>query len=83
MLPTISLALLLLFAGVISYAPSCSAQTAPRLRVGIVGLVHGHVDGFFKYSGHSPAIEIVGMAEPDARLLSQAGTTYGFDRSQL
>lgn len=83
MSPTISPALLLLFAGVISYAPSSAAQTAPRLRVGIVGLVHGHVDGFFKYSGHSPAIEIVGMAEPDAQLLSQAGATYGFDRSQL
>ncbi len=80
---TISLALLLLVAGVVSYAPSSSAQTPPRLRVGIVGLVHGHVDGFFKYSGHSPAIEIVGMAEPDAQLLAQAGATYGFDSSRL
>jgi glucose-fructose oxidoreductase len=83
MSPTISLALLLLFAGVVSYAPSSSAQAAPRLRVGIVGLVHGHVDGFFKYSGKSPAIEIIGMAEPDPQLLAQAGATYGFDRSQL
>lgn len=79
----ISLALLLLFAGVISYAPSSAPQAAPRLRVGIVGLVHGHVDGFFKYSGKSPAIEIIGMAEPDPQLLAQAGATYGFDRSQL
>src|SRR5215470_11197231 len=83
MSPAISLALLLLFAGVVSYAPLSSAQTAPRLRVGIVGLVHGHVDGFFKYSGKSPAIEIIGMAEPDPQLLAQAGATYGFDRSQL
>ena len=83
MSPTLSLALLLLFAGVVSYAPPASAQTAPRLRVGIVGLVHGHVDGFFKYSGKSPAIEIIGMAEPDPQLLAQAGATYGFDRSQL
>src|SRR5262252_3461358 len=83
MSPAISLALLLLFAGVVSYAPSSSAQTAPRLRVGIVGLVHGHVDGFFKYSGKSPAIEIIGLAEPDPQLLAQAGATYGFDRSQL
>ena len=83
MSPTLSLALLLLFAGVVSYVPSSSAQTTPRLRVGIVGLVHGHVDGFFKYSGKSPAIEIIGMAEPDPLLLAQAGATYGFDRSQL
>ena len=83
MSPAISLALLLLFDGVVSYAPSSSAQTAPRLRVGIVGLVHGHVDGFFKYSGKSPAIEIIGMAEPDPQLLAQAGATYGFGPSQL
>src|SRR5215471_6599398 len=83
MSPAISLALLLLFAGVVSYAPSSSAQTAPRLRVGIVGLVHGHLDGFFKYSGKSPAIEIIGMAEPDPQLLAQAGARYGIDRSQL
>jgi len=83
MSPILSLALPFLFAGVVSFAPSSSAQTAPRLRVGIVGLVHGHVDGFFKYSGKSPAIEIIGLAEPDPQLLAQAGATYGFDRSQL
>jgi len=81
MSPSISLALLL-FAGLVS-APSAAAQSAPRLRVGIVGLVHGHVDGFFKYSSKSPAIEIVGLAEPDAQLLAQAGAKYGLDRSQL
>src|SRR5499427_7871813 len=83
MSPAISLALLLLFAGVVLYAPSSSAQAAPRLRVGIVGLVHGHVDGFFKYSSKSPAIEIIGMAEPDPQLLAQAGATYGIDQSRL
>jgi predicted dehydrogenase len=45
--------------------------------------VHGHVHGFLDQSRHSPEIEIVGIAEPDARLLSQAGTRYGFDRSLL
>src|ERR1039458_2803726 len=53
----------------------------PPLRVGIVGLVHGHVHGFLAQSRHSPEIEIVGVAEPDARLLSQAAARYGFDRS--
>jgi predicted dehydrogenase len=61
-----------------------SAQTAHTpLRVGIVGLVHGHVHGFLGQSLHSPEIEIVGVAEPDAKLLSQAGARYGFDRSIL
>jgi predicted dehydrogenase len=55
----------------------------PPLRVGIVGLVHGHVHGFLDQSRHSTEIEIVGVAEPDARLLSQAAARYGFDRSML
>ncbi len=57
--------------------------TPPPLRVGIVGLVHGHVHGFLDQSRHSTEIEIVGVAEPDAHLLSQAGTRYGFDRAIL
>jgi predicted dehydrogenase len=53
------------------------------LRVGIVGLVHGHVHGFLVQSLHSPEIEIVGVAEPDQQLLSQAGARYGFDHTIL
>ena len=34
-------------------------------------------------SVHSPEIEIVGVAEPDPQLLSQAATRYGFDRTLL
>lgn len=73
----------ILCATTISTGQNKDSQVRPRLRVGIVGLVHGHVDGFFKYSGKSPAIEIIGMAEPDPQLLAQAGATYGFNRSQL
>src|SRR5579864_4605153 len=64
--------------------PAFSASpTPPPLRVGIVGLVHGHVHGFLDQSRHSTEIEIVGVADPDAHLLLQAGTRYGFDRSIL
>jgi glucose-fructose oxidoreductase len=59
------------------------AQTSPPLRVGIVGLVHGHVHGFLDQSRRGPEIEIVGIVEPDPQLLAQAGTRYSFDRSQL
>jgi scyllo-inositol 2-dehydrogenase (NADP+) len=61
------------------------AQTSahPPLRVGIVGLVHGHVHGFLDHSRHSSEIEIIGIAEPDRQLLSQAASRYGFDQSQL
>src|SRR3984893_11396065 len=61
--------------------PATPAQLP--LRVAIVGLVHGHVHGFLDQSRHSSQIEIVGVAEPDSRLLSQAAARYGFDRSIL
>jgi len=59
------------------------APARPPLRVGIVGLVHGHVYGFLDQSRHSSEIEIVGIAEPDPRLLAHAAERYGFARAQL
>jgi predicted dehydrogenase len=67
----------------ISFAQVQAAQAKAPLRVGIVGLVHGHVHGFLEQFRHSPEIEIVGVAEPDQQLLSQTGAKYGFDRGQL
>jgi predicted dehydrogenase len=64
-------------------ASLASAQSPPPLRVGIVGLVHGHVHGFLDQSRHSREIEIVGIAEPDQKLLSQVAARYGFEPSQL
>jgi hypothetical protein len=75
-----SAVLLSWFAAALSFAAS---PAQPPLRVGIVGLVHGQVHGFLGQSLHSPEIEIVGVAEPDADLLSQAATRYGFDRALL
>jgi predicted dehydrogenase len=85
MLPTprlelVVILLLSLFNGV-SIAQSQAAH--PPLRVGIVGLVHGHVHGFLEQFRHSPEIDIVGIAEPDRQLLSQAAEKYGFDRQHL
>jgi glucose-fructose oxidoreductase len=73
---------MLVFATV-CYCQVSSAQAHLPLRVAIVGLVHGHVHGFLDQSRHSPEIEIVGIAEPDPRLLSQAAARYGFDHSRL
>jgi predicted dehydrogenase len=75
------LALLSMMAVTLSFGQAPVAH--PPLRVGIVGLVHGHVHGFLGASLHSPEIQIVGVAEPDSRLLSQAATRYGFDHSLL
>lgn len=62
-----------------TYAQSgLPAKAAPPLRVGIVGMVHGHVHGFLEQSLHNPEIEIVGIAEADKQVAAQNATRYGF-----
>ena len=61
--------------------PSLRAEAAPAspktpLRVAIVGLVHGHVQGFFDHSLHDPEIEIVGISEPDHVLTEHYAKQY-------
>lgn len=74
-----------IFAFTIALAPMARSQNAakphPPLRVGIVGLVHGHVYGFLDQSRNSPEIQIVGIAEPDKSLLTQASSRYDFDQA--
>ncbi len=62
---------------------STCASAAP-LRVGIVGLVHGHVAGFFHTSALTPAggilerpdVEVVGIVEPDQKLFDAYARRY-------
>jgi len=64
-----------------SFVIPCSLATAQApvpLRVGIVGLVHGHVHGFLQQSLHSSEIAIVAVVEPDRQLLAQNAKRYGF-----
>ena len=65
------------------FSQSAPAQNSASLRVGVVGLVHGHVQGFLEHSLHNPQIEIVGIAEPDTQLGTQYATRYGFDHKLL
>jgi glucose-fructose oxidoreductase len=60
-----SAALLLAFFVTTSNA---AAQTTQPIRVAIVGLVHGHVQGFLHSLPSHPEIQLVGIAEPDAAL---------------
>jgi predicted dehydrogenase len=72
-----ALTLLLLF------APSSFAAPAP-MKVGIVGLVHGHVEGFLKGGALTPAggilnrpdVELVGIVEPDQKLFDSYARRY-------
>ncbi|MGO9088407.1 MAG: Gfo/Idh/MocA family protein [Candidatus Sulfotelmatobacter sp.] len=76
-------ALLLTLCATLALGQASPAKARDPLRVGIVGLVHGHVYGFLDQSRHSSEIEIVGIAEPDPRLLAHAAERYGFARALL
>jgi glucose-fructose oxidoreductase len=82
-LSLVSTLVLTLLAAAHSQGQSAAAKSPAPLRVAIVGLVHGHVQGFFQQSLHNPEIEIVGIAEANAPLASQYATQYGLDRGLL
>jgi glucose-fructose oxidoreductase len=50
-----------------------------RLRVAVVGMVHGHVDGFLAGAVKDNDIEIVGFAEPDRALFDRYAKKYSLD----
>jgi glucose-fructose oxidoreductase len=60
-------------------AKASEAQEKPPLRVAIAGLVHGHVDGFFRGAVKRQDIQIVGIAEPDRALFEMYTKKYGLD----
>jgi predicted dehydrogenase len=80
MVRSVTLIALLACIGSLSFSQS---STHSPLKVGIVGLVHGHVYGFLDQWRHSPEIDIVGIAEPDPQLLKDAGAKYAFDKALL
>jgi predicted dehydrogenase len=79
----VSIFVFTLFAAAHCQGQSMRAEAHAPLRVGIVGLVHGHVTGFLQQSLHNPEIELVGIAEPDGQLAAQYAARYGFDRKLL
>jgi predicted dehydrogenase len=57
-----------------------NAQTpASPLRVGVVGLVHGHVAGFFNTALNRSDIQIVGIAEPERQLFDKYAQQHRLD----
>lgn len=75
MFPTRSVAIAsLLFA-----AFQAAAQTPGPLRIGIVGLAHGHVAGFFDNNLKRADIQIVGIAEPDRQLFDRYAQQHQLD----
>ena len=56
------------------------APAPAPLRVVIIGMVHGHVEGFLSGSLHRADIQIVGISEPDRELASKYATRFGLDK---
>jgi predicted dehydrogenase len=61
------------------------AQTPPGgptpLKLGIAGLVHGHVAGFLKAAQARKDVQIVGIFDPDTALQQKYAAQFGIDRS--
>jgi predicted dehydrogenase len=52
------------------------AQDAPPLRVAIVGLEHGHVDGFLSALAQHSDVQLVGVADADPALFAKYQKKY-------
>lgn len=57
-----------------------STQTGP-LRIGVVGMVHGHVEGLLYRATQRDDLTIVGIYEPDTALFSRLAAKYHLDPS--
>jgi glucose-fructose oxidoreductase len=58
--------------------PACAEGN--KLRIGVVGLEHGHVAGFFKNALSRSDIEIVGIAEPNHELAQRYAEQFHIDQ---
>ncbi len=56
------------------------ASPTPPLRLGIAGLTHGHVAGFFHRDLKRADIQIVGIAEPDPQLRARYAKQFGINK---
>ena len=70
----------MLISGFLCWAMSLSAiaQANEDVRIGIVGLVHGHVHGILRQMQEGK-VKVVGIAEADQELARQYSERYGYD----
>ncbi len=57
------------------------AQQTPPIRVAIVGLVHGHVQGFLQQLPQHANVQLVGIAEPNEQLQQKYAALFHLDHS--
>lgn len=65
------------------FAFSVLASAQQPARVAIVGLTHGHVQGFLHNLPNHHEVQLVGISEPDAQLRAKYEKLYHFDSKLL
>jgi predicted dehydrogenase len=70
---------ILRFAAMSLFALGSSLYSQEPFRLGVVGLVHGHVAGFFSNTLDRSDIRIAGIAEPDRQLFNRYVRNYHLD----
>lgn len=61
--------------------PSHTGGKAQPLRLGIVGLEHGHVEGFLQAIGRHSDVQLVGIADADSNLIAKYQHKYNLSES--
>lgn len=69
---------IILLGGLVVFAAAAQTTTTP-FRIGVVGLTHGHVAGFFKTVLNRPDVQILGIAEPDRQIFDRYAQEYHLD----
>ena len=82
------------FLAIFLLAAALSAQQSPRtdlpsytggqpqpMRVAVVGLEHGHVEGFLSALPQHPDVQLVGIADADSNLIAKYQQKYHLDNS--
>jgi predicted dehydrogenase len=57
------------------------SQETGALRIGVIGLVHGHVEGLLWNGTHRDDLKIVGVCDPDRALFDRLAAKYKLDAS--
>jgi predicted dehydrogenase len=70
---------LLLYLGCTVVSGQVGSPTTAPLKVAVVGLVHGHVEGFFNQNLRRTDIKIVAIVEPDQQLFQRYAKKFNLD----
>jgi len=60
-------------------APRAASAEVRPLRIGIAGMVHGHVEGLLWQATRRKDLQIVGVSEPSREVFDRLASKYGLD----